>query len=254
MMNRFFNGASTSTRLSCLAPSQNGLFHWGQVCLRQGGFGKISSAVPNGYGVGSGLFPPIKEGGMSAYTYNAISADAAAALTNGGMMTGSMTVEMTSDAMLSIIMFFAGSSSFEFTADGPILRLTMGLGGSGTIAFDFDNNTMSIIDPLSGSFDFSVLSEADLRGLLSMAGAFTPYTELSPENLAAAVWNADADTYDTPGTMGARVGTGGAPTPEENAAAVLAAAEDTPIHSDTKKIRGQELTGSGTESDPWGPA
>ncbi len=37
------------------------------------------------------------------------------------------------------------------------------------------------------------------------------------------------------------------------AAAVLAAAEITPIHADTKKINAVAVTGSGTEIEPWGP-
>jgi hypothetical protein len=47
---------------------------------------------------------------------------------------------------------------------------------------------------------------------------------------------------------------GSIPTAEQNAAAVLAAAAAAPIHADISTVRGQSLTGTGIEADPWGPA
>lgn len=44
------------------------------------------------------------------------------------------------------------------------------------------------------------------------------------------------------------------PSAAENAAAVLAAATTTPIAADIQKVRGQNLTGDGSEATPWGPA
>lgn len=46
---------------------------------------------------------------------------------------------------------------------------------------------------------------------------------------------------------------GSGPSAESIAAAVLAAAQITPIHSDVRKVRGQTVVGSGSEVDPWGP-
>jgi len=42
-------------------------------------------------------------------------------------------------------------------------------------------------------------------------------------------------------------------TPEQIAAAILAAAQATPIHSDIKKVNSVTVDGSGTSGDPWGP-
>ena len=47
-------------------------------------------------------------------------------------------------------------------------------------------------------------------------------------------------------------GTG--PTAAEIAAAILAAAQITPIHADMRRVQGQALTGNGSEATPWGPA
>lgn len=37
------------------------------------------------------------------------------------------------------------------------------------------------------------------------------------------------------------------------AAAILAAAQVTPIWADARRIKGQTIFGAGTQADPWGP-
>jgi len=37
------------------------------------------------------------------------------------------------------------------------------------------------------------------------------------------------------------------------ASAVLSAAQAAPIHADVRRVLGQTVQGSGTESNPWGP-
>lgn len=46
---------------------------------------------------------------------------------------------------------------------------------------------------------------------------------------------------------------GSVPTAAQNAAAVLAAAQTTPIHADVRKVNDYAVDGSGTDVDPWGP-
>lgn len=43
------------------------------------------------------------------------------------------------------------------------------------------------------------------------------------------------------------------PTAIENAAAVLAAAQSTPIYSEIRRVNGVAVDGTGTDLDPWGP-
>lgn len=43
------------------------------------------------------------------------------------------------------------------------------------------------------------------------------------------------------------------PTAAEIAAAILAAAQITPIHADARRIKGQTVVGNGIEADPWRP-
>lgn len=49
-------------------------------------------------------------------------------------------------------------------------------------------------------------------------------------------------------------GGGSYPTAAEIAAEVLLQAQSAPIYADARKVRGQSLTGTGIEADPWGPA
>jgi hypothetical protein len=47
---------------------------------------------------------------------------------------------------------------------------------------------------------------------------------------------------------------GSVPTAAQNAAAVLAAAQSTPIHADIRKVNAVTVDGAGTDVDPFGPA
>jgi hypothetical protein len=46
---------------------------------------------------------------------------------------------------------------------------------------------------------------------------------------------------------------GSVPTAEQNAAAVLTAAQTTPIYADIRKVNNYGVDGTGTPADPWGP-
>jgi len=46
---------------------------------------------------------------------------------------------------------------------------------------------------------------------------------------------------------------GSVPTAEQNAAAVLTAAQTAPIQADVRKVNNYAVDGTGTPSDPWGP-
>jgi len=59
---------------------------------------------------------------------------------------------------------------------------------------------------------------------------------------------------ETPGIAIGYSSTGvSGPTAGEIAAAILAAAQITPIHSDMRKVNNQTVDGTGTDGDPWGP-
>lgn len=53
-----------------------------------------------------------------------------------------------------------------------------------------------------GSVSFAASSSAVIKGIAALSGAVTPFTELSPKNLADAVWSAEKSEYTQSGTMG----------------------------------------------------
>jgi hypothetical protein len=76
-----------------------------------------------------------------------------------------------------------------------------------------------MIVPFEGSGSVAQVSGAsDLRGLLSMAGEWTPFTDLSPQGLANAIW---------------------------------AQAATTPLPVDVRKMNSASVIGTGQSSDLW---
>ncbi len=242
---------------------------------------KRTSSTPDGYGM-KAPFPPVKAGGISAWNDPVVQLSMTGALLQGGPMEGTGSMEFTAaDGALSLVISMSGNVAIAtLTGDSMVLRMTVGLNGTGAFQLTGTNN-LALIVPFEGAGTVLTMGvgATDLRGLLSMAGEWTPFTELSPEGLANAVWSALAAQYNEAGTMGNKLNTassggvdlnalaeavweyvdrtltsgGTAPTAEEVADAILAAAQATPIHSNVKEVNDLTVDGTGTESDPWGP-
>lgn len=252
-----------------------------QIGTDGNGFKRTSSA-PDGYGM-KAPFPPVKAGGISAWNAPIAQLSMTGALLQGGPMEGSGSMEFTApDGSLSLVISMSGNVAIAtLTGDSMVLRMTVGLNGTGTFQLTGTNN-LALIVPFEGAGTVLTMGAGatDLRGLLSMEGEWTPFTELSPEGLANAVWNSLAAQYNDVGTMGNKLNTassggvdlnalaeavweyvdrtltsggGTAPTAEEVADAILAAAQATPIHSNVKEVNDLTVDGTGTELDPWGP-
>jgi hypothetical protein len=80
-----------------------------------------------------------------------------------------------------------------------LIQLAATLAGEGnlTVALKL---LAGITATLTGSGTIDATS--NLKGKSFLEAHITPFTELSPEGLAAAVWNALADSFDNPDTMG----------------------------------------------------
>lgn len=90
-----------------------------------------------------------------------------------------------------------------FATPGASLSLTISLSGTGSIVFTPAAVNLSMIVPFSGTAQILALSGSlDLKGRLALTGSFSSVTELSPENLAAAVWNSLLTSYPTVGSAG----------------------------------------------------
>ena len=179
---------------------------------------------------------------------------------------------------LSMVVSMAGTAAVvTLTGDNMVLRMTVGLNGTGAFQLTGTNN-LALIVPFEGigSVVTMGVGSTDLRELLSLSGEWTPFTELSPEGLANAVWSSLVSQYQDDGTMGKALSTassGGVdlgalaaavwtyatrnmPAAERDAAAaaVIAAAQATPIDANIKEVNDTTIDGAGTAGDPWGPA
>lgn len=145
-------------------------------------------SVPEGAFPGFAWTPPIDAGGMGGTTR--IDVEGSGNLLQGGPMVGTGAFGFTAtDGSLSMIISMSGTGAVvTFSAGGNVLKLTIGMAGDGTWTLSGDGSSLAMIVPFDGSGSMSLTGTADLRGLLSLIGEWTPYTELSPENLANAVW------------------------------------------------------------------
>jgi len=161
------------------------------------------------------ILSPLVGGGMSAGNSTGnVSLAGDGALTSGGAIAGTATIVFDEDgASLSLVITMSGTTTATITAADATLSLTIGLDGEATWTLTTSAN-LGLVVPFSGSGAFSITGAADLKGLLSMSGEATPFTELSPQSLAAAVWSAVATDNDAAGTMGEKLNdAGGAANP-----------------------------------------
>ena len=166
-----------------------------------------TAATPAGYDV-MAFVPAIRAGGMAALRVIVATGGTANVLA-GGPMEGTGAVTFSQSGGLSLTVALQGSDAVAtLTGENMVLRLTVGLDGSGVFALTGTNN-LALIVPFQGAGGVLTMGAGatDLRGLLALAGEWTPFAELSPEGLANAVWNGLATQYNEAGTMGAKLNT-----------------------------------------------
>lgn len=113
---------------------------------------------------------------------------------SGRNIDGSTTITVTvPDAQLQLTVSGSGSATISFTATGNLAGGAF-VDGSATFSFTVSSATLGAIVDLVGQSNVSVTASALINAIGSLAGDITPFTTLSPENLAAAVLNAAAAT------------------------------------------------------------
>ena len=157
--------------------------------------------MPSGYGFGGGaIVPALKTGGLSSFNGQAITFSQTGTLIKGMTLTGPASFSITGTGGLGLIITLTGNNTFSFTQTGSV-NLTIGLEGTGTFTIT-PAGSLNLIIPVAGTSTFTLSTVANLKGLSDLAGDITPYTELSPQTLAAAVWNAVIAEYSDVGTAG----------------------------------------------------
>jgi len=163
----------------------------------------VKSGVPNGYLHPGAWLLPRTAGGMSTYTltlgYGTVSAgnlaggkNAEAALTGSGDITSA-----TAALIVSAVAALSGSGTIS---DAPLLAF---LNAAATLAGTGDV-TASLV--ALGNAVAALTGEGTVTPTIRATGELeadlTPFTDLSPQSLAAAVWGSVASAYTDPATLG----------------------------------------------------
>lgn len=167
-----------------------------------GNWSRFASA-PNGYGMDT-PFPPVRAGGISAYNQSVAQLDMNGSLIQGGPMQGTGAVlTLAQEGALSLTIGLEGATTVAtLSGENILLRLTISLGGEATLTFT-GSSGLSMVVPFDGSGVVAALvGTSNLKGRLGLEGEWTPFTELSPQNLAAAVWEYATRTLTSGGGGG----------------------------------------------------
>lgn len=189
-------------------------------------------------------------GGISSYQLTNISVGGTGTLELGFPRGGNVTVTVGGSGSIDLVAGATGSTTITVGGTGSLSAVlnasgitSITIGGNGSLsadAFTSGNTTITV----SGSCDLMALG--DISGTTVEAG-------LTPNGIAKAVWEAIAASYTEAGTMGAKLNTAssGGVDLDALAAAILAAAQITPIHSNTRLINDALVIGDGKAGNDW---
>ena len=214
-----------------------------------------SASISNIHGIPSGTSRgwvlPVKAGAIKSYRRADIDVDGTAAGELGYPATGTATVSIDGAAVGGLIVGATGTATIAIDGTAAIVA-TLNSTGTATITVD-GSAVIGAIASLTGTATLTVDGHAEIMGLGYMTGSTIETGTLTPAGIAAEVWKALAEQYNAPGTMGNKLNTASAGGVDLNAlaAAILAAAQITPIHADTRKMNGATVAGDGSAGNLW---
>lgn len=234
------------------------------------------ASVPNGNRPSQAWIMARKNGRMSSHSLANLAVTTVAAGAMGFPIDGTASfIISTNTPDGQLISSGTGSASFTFAATGNVLAT---LSTTGTASITLTTNTlMGAIKWLDATAGMSITATMTSYGRGYMVGNTVDTSQMTPDTVATAVWNALLSNYQVVGSTGEALGAAGSggvnysalaqavweymdrtltaggsgATPEDIAAAILAAAQITPIYSDMRKTNGQTLVGDGTESNKF---
>ena len=125
--------------------------------------------------------------------------------------SGSTSIAITADAAVLVgVLYASGLAEISITTDDPVLGAKAGGSGEAVISMSAMADILPEDDASPARSASAVLS---ITGTLvpyavgNMVGFALPYTELSPQSLANAVWQAPAAESNLAGTMGNKLNT-----------------------------------------------
>lgn len=183
--------------------------------LSEGLTDAIAKAVPSGHLAPSAWILPVKPGGMSAFTGTSITFTLGTlTLAEGRNLTGDVNFTFTvPGASLELVVSASGECTITWTPTGNLAG-SLAAEGTTSITFTVDPTTLGAITDAIGTVGITFSGTATPYATGELSGDITPFTELSPQSLAAAVWEYATRTLTSGG------GGGGGLTPTETAQAV----------------------------------
>ena len=178
-----------------------------------------SAAIPNGALANGAWILPQKNGGISAYTsvfgLSDIIANGALGLNTSSTLTGVGDASAIGQLIVSAIATITASGTVSANVVA-LLNTSATLASSG----DLNGSITALGNAVANLAGTSSLTET-LIATGKLEANITPFTELSPQNLASAVWSEQYASYNTAGTFGKLLqDAGGGSSPEVIAAAV----------------------------------
>lgn len=165
------------------------------------------SGVPDGYRPPYAWILPLEAGALSSRNIiegtGTFTASGAMGVNAVAALTGTGSLSATGALIVSAVAALTGTGSLSANILA-VLNAVAALTGSGTLAGAMTAKG-ALLAALAGIGSLSAPGYA--RG--HMAADISPFTELSPENLAASVWNAVAADYNAVGTMGEKLNDAG---------------------------------------------
>lgn len=165
-----------------------------------------ANAVPTGYTHPYNFVMPQNNGGMASFKQISGSISASANIAGGKNAASSLSAQMTiSNADMGLIINLAASLSAAISATNAGLAAVLNmiadlLSATGAL----NTPILGAISGVSSSFNASIsLTSGSMANSIGHMNAnILPYTELSPESLAAALLNSLLAEYNDPGTVG----------------------------------------------------
>ena len=194
-----FPGRMVGT-VSVLAQQTNMIPLWLARRNQAAAFGELAG-VPDGVNHPTSWLMPLQAGRISARS-NDITFSTSAAGTLGLPASGSTSITFTvPNADLQLVVSASGSTSITFSTSADLAGALAAVGNA-DISFTVPNATLGAIINAEGNAPITWSLSATPRAIGVLSGDITPFTELSPQSLADAVWSALANAYTASGTMG----------------------------------------------------
>lgn len=168
-----------------------------------GGFPTIFGGTPSGARPPVTWVLPVKSGALSAYTTVYAEVDVSGTLIPARNIEAAISADVTVSGDLGLIVSAVANLTITANVTADIVGI---LDAAANITMS--TNVTAALGALAGmtaALSTSIDASGNLTGIGSLSADIVSYGELTPEGLRDAVWNALSASYNTNGTMGAKL-------------------------------------------------